>query len=117
MWGSKMSDSDQLLSAIQEIRDLIRLMAEPAIAARDQKLRAELKRIVGKSLPGSKSVFLMDGSHTQADIQRETKINKGNLSTLVKKLGASKLISGDGKKPKLAISIPANFFESENGNE
>jgi hypothetical protein len=27
-----MSDPDQLLSAVQEIRDLVRLMAEPAIA-------------------------------------------------------------------------------------
>jgi hypothetical protein len=112
-----MSDPDQLLSAVQEIRDLVRLMAEPAIAERDRKLRAELKQLVGKSAAKSKSVFLMDGSRTQADIQRETKINQGDLSTLVKKLAASKLLSGDGKKPKLAISIPANFFEGEDGDE
>jgi hypothetical protein len=112
-----MSDSDQLLSAVQEIRDLVRLMAEPAIAERDRKLRAELKQVVGKSVPKSKSVSFMDGSRTQADIQRETKINKGDLSTLVKKLGASKLLSGDGKKPRLAISVPANFFESEREDE
>jgi hypothetical protein len=59
----------------------------------------------------------MDGSHTQADIQRETKINQGHLSTLVKKLGTSKLLSSDGKRPKLAISIPPNFFEAEGGDE
>jgi hypothetical protein len=112
-----MSDSDELLSAVQEIRDLVRLMAEPAIAERDRMLRAELKKIVGKSVPKSKSVSSMDGSRTQADIQRETKINQGDLSTLVKKLGASKLLSGDGKKPKLAIPIPANFFESDGGDE
>jgi hypothetical protein len=112
-----MSDSDQLLAAVQEIRDMVRLMAEPAIAERDRKLRAELKKIVGKSIPKSKSVFFMDGSRTQAEIQRETKINKGDLSTLVKKLGASKLLSGDGKKPKLTISIPVTFFESEGGDE
>lgn len=112
-----MNDSDQLLSAVQEIRDLVRLMAEPAIAERDRKLRAELKQVVGKSAAKSKSVFLMDGSRTQADIRRETKINKGHLSTLTKTLGASKLLTGDGKKPKLAISIPATFFESEGGDE
>lgn len=112
-----MSDSDQLVSAVQEIRDLVRLMAQPAIAERDRNLRAELKQLVGKSVAKSKSVFLMDGSRTQADVQRETKINKGHLSTLVKKLGTSKLLSGDGKKPKLAISIPANFFESAGGDE
>ena len=112
-----MSDPDQLLSAINEIRDLVRLMAEPAIAERDRKLRVELKQVVGKSGAKSKSVFLMDGTRTQADIQRETKINKGDLSTLVKKLGASKLLSIDGKKPKLKISIPATFFQGEGEDE
>ena len=112
-----MSDSDELLSAVTEIRDLVRLMAEPAIAERDRKLRLELRRLVGKSSASSRSVLYMDGNRTQADIQRETKINKGNFSTLVKKLGTSKLLSGDGKRPKLSISIPANFFENEVGDE
>jgi hypothetical protein len=112
-----MSDSEQLLSAVQEIRELVRLMAEPAIAERDRKLRVELKQVVGKSAAKSRSVFLMDGTRSQADIKRETGINQGDLSTLVKKLGTSKLLLGDGKKPKLAISVPANFFESEDGDE
>src|ERR1035437_3972536 len=103
--------SAEMLSAICEMRDLIRLMAEPQIAARDQKLRDELIRIVGKSAPKAKSVLLMDGSHTQLAIRQKISINQGNLSTLVKQLTASKLIIGDGKQPKLAISIPSNFFE------
>lgn len=105
-----MSEESELLKAVEEIRDLVRLMAEPAIAERDQKLRAELKRIVGNSTPKAKSVFRMDGSRTQAIIRSETGINQGHLSTLVKNLANSKFLSGDGKKPKLAISIPANFF-------
>jgi len=108
-----MSESDELLSAVREIRDLVRLMAEPAIAERDQKLRADLKRVVGRSAANSRSVFLMDGSRTQADIQREANINQGNLSRLVKKLAESKLLAGDGKKPKVAIPIPSNLFETE----
>ena len=107
-----MSESDELLTAVQEIRDLIRLMAEPAIAERDQKFRAELKRIVGNSVPKSNAVLLMDGSRTQGDIQRETGVNQGNLSTLVKQLKANNLLSGDPKNPKLAITIPSNFFEN-----
>jgi hypothetical protein len=107
-----MSETTELLSAVHEIRDLVRLMAEPQIAARDQKLRDELVRIVGKSEPKAKAVFLMDGSHTQAVIHAQTKFNQGHLSTLVKQLGASKLLTGpDPKQPKLAISIPADFFE------
>jgi hypothetical protein len=54
----------------------------------------------------------MNGSRTQAVIQQETGINQGNLSTLVKQLNGAKLLSGDGKEPKLAISVPADFFES-----
>jgi hypothetical protein len=102
----------ELLKAVHEIRELIRLMAEPAIAERDRNLRNELRRVVGNSIPRAKSVHLMDGSRSQSEILRETGINQGNLSTLVKQLGASKLLSGDGKQPKLAISIPANFFET-----
>ena len=107
-----MSDnSERILAAICEMRDLIRLMAEPQIAARDQKLRDELIRIVGKSVPKQKSVLLMDGNHTQAAIRQKTNVNQGHLSTLVKQLSTGKLLVGDGKQPKLAISIPSNFFE------
>jgi hypothetical protein len=107
-----MDEKSELLNAILEIRDLVRLLAEPAIAERDQKLRINLKRIVGNSPAKQKSVFLMDGNHTQSDIQDKTNVNQGHLSTLVKQLKENKLLSGDGKKPKLAISIPSSFFES-----
>ena len=107
-----MSESDELLSAVREIRDLVRLMAEPAVAERDRKLRAELRRIVGSSARQSNAVLHMNGNRTQRDIHNETGINEGQLSTLVKQLKASKLLSGDGKNPKLAISIPPNFFEA-----
>ncbi len=107
-----MSEESELLKAVQEIRDLVRLMAEPAIAERDQKLLAELKRIVGSSVPKSRSVLLMDGNRTQAAIRNETGINQGDLSTLVKRLKEAKLLSGDGKEPKLAIAVPITFFES-----
>jgi DNA-binding MarR family transcriptional regulator len=104
--------SGELLSAVREIRDLIRLMAEPAIAERDKKLRDELRRIVGKSVLKAKAVLLMDGSRLQSAIQRDTGMNQGNLSTLVKQLNDGNLLSGNVKEPKLVISIPANFFEN-----
>jgi DNA-binding MarR family transcriptional regulator len=110
-----MSESNELLSAVREIRNFLELLAEPAIAERDRKLRTELKRIVGSSAPKAKAALLMTGGRTQSEIQRETGINKGNLSTLVKQLKENNLLSGDPKNPKLAISIPSNFFESEVG--
>jgi hypothetical protein len=106
-----MDSTDQLLLAILEIRDLIKLVAEPQIAARDQKLRDELVRIVGKSAPKAKSVLLMDGNRSQVVIRKQSKINQGHLSTLVKQLAQSKLLTGDTRQPKLAISVPSNFFE------
>lgn len=109
--------SAELLSAVREIRDLIRLMAEPAIAERDQKFRDELRRIVGKSAPKANAVLLMDGSRTQRAIHEDAKIQESHLSTLVKQLNGSKLLSDGGKEPKLAISIPANFFENGATNE
>ncbi len=108
-----MDERTELLSAVREIRDLVRLLAEPAIAERDRKMRAELRRIVGTSVNKANSVLLMDGTRTQVEIQRETHVNQGHLSTLVKKLKENKLLADDGKNPRLAISIPSNFFESE----
>jgi hypothetical protein len=113
-----MGDQDaEILITVREIRDLILLMAEPAIAERDRKLRSELKRIVGTSTRKAESVLRMDGSRTQAAIRAETAINQGDLSTLVKRLKENKLLSGDGKEPKLAIVIPTTFFEGGAENE
>jgi hypothetical protein len=105
----------ELLTVVSEIRDLLQLIAEPQIAARDQKLRDELVRVVGGGVAKRKSVLAMDGSRTQMEIHKQTGMNIGNLSTMVKQLGKSQLLSGDPKKPKLAISIPVNFFDEKGG--
>ena len=108
-----MSDnSTELLETVRAIHKLLELLAEPAIDQRDAKLRSQLRQIVGDSLPKQKSVFLMSGTRTQAEVRAETSMNQGNLSTLVGKLSKAKLLTGDPKRPKLAISIPPNFFES-----
>ena len=104
-------NSTEMLVVLREMRELLRAMAEPAIAERDRKLRDELRRIVGKGEAKAKSVLLMDGSRTQLAIRNETGMNQGNLSTLVKELKARGLVAGDGKQPKLAFSVPPNFFD------
>jgi predicted transcriptional regulator len=88
------------------------LMAEPAVAERDKKTRAELRRIVGTSSKKAKAVCLMDGTKSQVSIQKETGINQGDLSVLVKLLREGKLLSGDKKEPRLVIELPKNFFEA-----
>ncbi len=108
-----MSDhSAQMLQVLAEMRDLLRLIAEPAIAQRDKKLREALRGIAGSATGRkAKAILLMDGTRTQAQITKECGINKGHLSVLVKNLKAGEVLTGDPKQPKLAISIPSNFFE------
>ncbi len=102
--------SEELLKAVQEIRTLVRIMAEPALAEHDKKARTELRRIVGSSGKKAKAAFLMDGTRIQSAIQKESGINKGDLSVFVKQLNTSKLLTGDGKQPNLSISISKDFF-------
>jgi hypothetical protein len=105
-----------ILEAVNDIRELVRLLAEPAIAERDRKLREELRKIVGSSKPKARAVLLMNGTRTQSAIHDETGINKGDLSSFVKNLRDAKLLKGEGKEPHLAISIPNSFFETGAGD-
>jgi hypothetical protein len=105
-------DSTELLDTVRKIHGLLELLAEDKIAQRDAKQRTALLEIVGTSVKKQKSVFLMDGTRTQKEIRTETSVNQGDLSTMVGKLHKAKLLAGDTKAPKLAISIPTNFFET-----
>jgi hypothetical protein len=107
-----MSDSSEVLEALRKIYGLLELLAEDKIAQRDARQRIILREIVGKSVPKQKSVFLMDGSRTQAEIRSLTSINQGHLSTMVGLLHKAELLIDDVRKPKLAISIPQNFFDA-----
>jgi hypothetical protein len=105
---------ETLLSVALEIRELIRLMAEPVIAQRDEKPRSAIRLIVGKSEAKRQAVVLMDGSRSQTEIRQLIKIDQGDLSKMVKALRSGGLLSAD-EKPRLAIALPANFFESTEG--
>lgn len=107
------SEVEQLVSEVRLIRSLLELLAEPAIAQRDARLRDELRRIVGASKKRQDAIRLMDGTRNQARIVSETTIHKGDLSTVVGKLEQAGLLSDGKKHPKLAISIPADFFDNE----
>lgn len=104
--------SDHMLAVLEDMRDLLRLIAEPAIAERDKKLREELRLIAGSGKGNkSKAVILMDGTRTQVKIVEECGIHKGQLSELVKSLREAGLLKGDPKQPQLMISVPSNFFD------
>ncbi len=104
--------NEGLLDEVRQIRELLELLAEPAIAQRDATYREKLRAIVGSSPKLQQSVLLMDGSRAQKDIVSQTSIDKGQLSVAVGKLDQADLLADGKKLPKLVISIPPNFFES-----
>lgn len=103
-----MSEDTELL---REIRDLLLLLAEPAVAKRDESHRAALREIIGRGRAKAKAVTAMDGSRSRQAICKESGMDRGNLSRLIKALREQKLII-DEELPKLAIALPPAFFES-----
>jgi hypothetical protein len=104
-----MNEQTELL---REMRDLLLVLAEPALAKRDEKFRESLRTIVGRSKPKIKAIQLMDGSRTQGQIGKEAVLDAGNLSRFVKLLREAGLIGKDEKQNlKLVISVPPSFFE------
>lgn len=99
------------IELLTEIRDLLQIIAEPELARRDAKLRSSLRTVVGGSGKKAKAVLLMDGSRPQSAIVKESEIDRGNLSRLVKALAAAQLISADEKHPRLLVKVSTNFFE------
>ncbi len=104
-----MSDDTEIL---REIRDLLRLIAEPALAKRDERLRASLQELVGKSKQRAEAVVHMDGTRSQADIRKAAGIDQGNLSRLVTALRQAELIGPDEKRPKLAFPTPSDLIDN-----
>jgi hypothetical protein len=109
---------DEQTELLREMRDLLRVIAEPALAERDKKLRASLLGVVGKSEAKAKAVRLMDGSRSQTAISKESGVDQGLLSRLEKSLRSNGLLKPNEKNSALLISIPPNFFkatEEKNG--
>lgn len=101
-----MTDNTEIL---REIRDLLRIIAEPALARRDERLRASLQQIIGKGKQKAKAVILMDGTRSQAAIRKDCGIDFGDLSRLVNALREAELIGLEDKNPRLVFSVPSNL--------
>jgi hypothetical protein len=101
------------LELLTEIRDLLLVIAEPALAKRDHKFRDALRKIVGKSEKSRAAVLLMNGTMGQAAIVKQVPIDQGQLSRLMKALANESLIAPDEKHPKLVVTISAAVFEGE----
>ena len=105
------------IELLTEIRDLLQVMAEPALEKRDAKPRSSLRTVVGGSSKKAKAALLMDGSRSQSAIVKESGIDQGNLSRLVRALAAAQLISADEKHPRLLVKVPFTFFDGDGADE
>jgi CRP-like cAMP-binding protein len=103
-----MTEQTELL---REIRDLLLLIAEPALAKRDESLRAALLELAGRSKGKRSAILLMDGSRSRAAISKESGIDQGDLSRLVKSLREKGLVGPDDP-PKIILALPPKFFET-----
>jgi len=107
----------QKIELLAEIRDLLQVIAEPALAKRDAKLRSSLRAVVGSSRKKAKAVMMMDGTRSQAALVKHSGMDKGNLSRLVKELAAVQLISADEKHPRIMAKVPSTFFDGDDADE
>ena len=99
------------IELLTEIRDLLLVLAEPALAKRDHKFRDALRKVVGKSEKSRAAVLLMNGTLAQAAIVKQVPIDQGQLSRLMKALASEALLAPDEKHPKLVVTISAAVFD------
>jgi hypothetical protein len=102
---------DEQTLLLREVRDLLRLLAEPALAERDKTVRKEIREVVGKSKQKASAVLLMDGTRSQSELRNAAGMDSGNLSRFVGALRDKRLIKSDEGHPELVISLPSNFFD------
>lgn len=107
-----MKDTEEKMGLLVEIRDLLRLIAEPQLAERDKKWRNELRNIAGKSDKAIKAVMLMDGSRNQAAIAKAVPIDVGQLSRLMKALKSSELLTSK-ENPEVVIPVTESIFQEK----
>lgn len=101
------------IEILREIRDLLTLIAEPQLEARDKNRRDQLRKIVGRSAKNAAAVLLMNGDNGQKDIAQRLTFDPGNLSRLVKALGASELLDPTSVNPKIVIPVTDQMFERD----
>jgi hypothetical protein len=101
------------IELLTEIRDLLQVLAEPGLAIRDAKMRTAVRAVVGSSSKKAEATLLMDGTRSQSSLAKESGMDQGNLSRLVKALAAAQVISADEKHPRLLVKLPTTFFEGD----
>ena len=108
-----MTDKDTLL---EEIRELLIPISAVARAQLMEQGPARLRSLVGSGQQRQVAAAMMDGSKTRAEIQKASGINAPNLSTLIKELRESGLVTERESKPRLVVG-PAGVWKRTKSKE
>jgi hypothetical protein len=57
--------------------------------------------------------MLLDGSRSQAAIAKESGLDGGDLSRLVKALAGAGVVSTAEKFPRILVKLPSTFFDGD----
>jgi predicted transcriptional regulator len=101
---------EQILETLKDIRDLLRLSAQPTLDA----ALAEIRRLVSTSDKKLTAVVLMDGTKSQSEIAKVSAYDKSDLSKLVKQLTDLGVLSSSSVNPKLLIPVTTQILRSKN---
>ena len=97
---------------LAEIRDLLRLIAEPQLAERDAKHRQAIREIAGQGKKKQDAILLMNGDHDRKFIIEKSTIDASGLTRLVQALDGAGVLQ-NREPARLSVLIPHNFFEGD----
>lgn len=107
-----MKETESQTELLTEMRDLLRLLAEPQLAERDRKWRDELRKIAGRGERNIRAVLLMNGTRSQSAIAKEIPMDVGQLSKLVKSLRSVDLLKNN-INPEIVIPVTEAIFQEK----
>lgn len=108
-----MEYNEKIVNLLTEIRELLRIIAEPQLAERDRQGRATIVKIVGRSQKRKSAVLLIDAVRTRADIQKLSEIDPGDLSRFMSELKEAQLCEEQSRVPRLRVSVDEKMFDQK----
>jgi len=107
------NETTSITTLLTDIRDLLLLIAEPAIAKRDSGLRASIREAVGTGVKRQAASLLMNGKLTRKEIQAQSTIDQSGISRLVSELIEKGLALEEDSRPCLVCQLPSDFYKAE----
>lgn len=98
-----MTEKEEILTMLRDIREFLYVLAEPRLAERQRESVDTVKQIIGRSEKRLMAAQLMDGSMTRSEILKRTALDAGDFSRMMKALVEARAATEDESKPKLVF--------------